>query len=146
MTTLSIYFSSYCGYYIINYLTWKVNKMKKGTTAVCTAALVAAIVLSPATAFADTVTSDSSVQHATEGSRSQVQPLAEGFPAEGGTWQYGRNLIKAWSNYFHPSKVHASTVTSGNKKSVSPNTRAGYWSYATLNGFYSTANYYYRVV
>ena len=34
MTTLSIYFSSYCGYCIINYLTWKMNKMKKGTTAV----------------------------------------------------------------------------------------------------------------
>lgn len=29
MTTLSIYFSSYCGYCIINYLTWNVNKMKK---------------------------------------------------------------------------------------------------------------------
>lgn len=54
MTTLSIYFSSYCGYCIINYLTWKVNKMKKGTTAVCTAALVAAIVLSPANGFYST--------------------------------------------------------------------------------------------
>ncbi len=25
MTTLSIYFSSYCGYCIINYLTWRVK-------------------------------------------------------------------------------------------------------------------------
>ncbi|WP_431520211.1 lactococcin 972 family bacteriocin [Bifidobacterium pseudolongum] len=79
-------------------------------------------------------------------SDSGVMPLAEAFPVEGGTWQYGRNLVKAWSNYYHPTKPHASTVTSGNKRSVSANTRAGYWSYATLNGFYSSANYYYRVL
>lgn len=75
-----------------------------------------------------------------------VSPLAEAFPAEGGTWQYGRNVAKAWSNYYHPNRVHASTVKANNTQATSPNTAAGKWSYATMHGWWLSASYYYRVL
>lgn len=71
---------------------------------------------------------------------------AEMHPAEGGTWQYGHALqIKAWSNYWHPSWAHASTVKLRNKQLVTPYAAKGSWSTAEIWAFDGTPSYYYRV-
>lgn len=61
-----------------------------------------------------------------------ASPAYEAFPNEGGTWQYGANPVKMWSNYWHANKCHGSSVYTNTNKSVSIDTAAGHWSYAQL--------------
>ena len=74
-----------------------------------------------------------------------VSPAYEVFPNEGGTWQYGTNLVKMWSNYWHTSRCHGSSVYTDTNKNVSVDIAPGYWSYAQLHWYDSSARYYYRV-
>lgn len=74
-----------------------------------------------------------------------ASPAYEAFPNEGGTWQYGANPVKMWSNYWHASKCHGSSVYTNTNKSVSIDTAAGQWSYAQLWVYDSSARYYYRI-
>lgn len=70
----------------------------------------------------------------------------EDFPAEGGSWQYGDNGFRAYSNYWNPTKTHGSSVSNRFKSDTSPCTAANKWSYAQINvtlGFQS--HYYYRL-
>lgn len=62
-----------------------------------------------------------------------VALAAEQFPAEGGSWQYGDNGFRAYSNYWHASKTHGSSVSAGNKTSTSICTARNKWSYAQVN-------------
>lgn len=74
-----------------------------------------------------------------------VSPLAEAYPAEGGTWQYGSNPAKMWSNYWHTSRCHGSSVVTSTAKSRSIDTASGHWSYAQIWGHGFGIKYYYRV-
>ncbi|CNF06940.1 bacteriocin%2C lactococcin 972 family [Mycobacterium tuberculosis] len=48
----------------------------------------------------------------------------------GGTWDYGATAT-TWSNYYHGSVCHGSSVYADAVLVRSPNTAAGYWSYAS---------------
>ncbi|MEM5632504.1 lactococcin 972 family bacteriocin [Bacillus toyonensis] len=48
----------------------------------------------------------------------------------GGTWNYGTGGGSVWSNYYHGSKVHKSSVI-GQYYYSSPWTNPGYTSYAS---------------
>ncbi len=58
----------------------------------------------------------------------------------GGSWSYGTNeeiypgQKYAWSNYNHPSRTHASSVTLDGKKNDSGPTKAGVQSKASIVG------------
>ena len=70
----------------------------------------------------------------------------EDFPAEGGSWQYGDNSFRAYSNYWNPTKTHGSSVNNRFKSDTSPCTQANKWSYSQINvtlGFQS--HYHYRL-
>ena len=54
--------------------------------------------------------------------------------AGGGTWDYGiANLLPGtnWSNYYHGSRAHGSSVEGDAGLVRSPNVAAGRWSYAS---------------
>lgn len=76
--------------------------------------------------------------------------LAQGplyqYPSEGGTWQYGFWNARVRSNYHHPSECHRSTVEYNGNQQRSVDTRAGYYSYASIgayNAWYNDDAYYY---
>lgn len=57
----------------------------------------------------------------------------------GGIWEHGTTVVginrkKAYSNYFHPTKVHKSSVTIGTLYNTSGWVRAGKTSYASAEG------------
>lgn len=62
--------------------------------------------------------------------------------ASGGTWNYGVNETVVWSNYYHASKVHKSSVI-GYTTHSSAWTSPKYWSYssASKSGFTNKAYY-----
>lgn len=60
--------------------------------------------------------------------------MAAVVSAGGGTWDYGiQNLLPGmnWSNYYHSSRAHGSSVEGDVGLVRSPNMAAGYWSYAS---------------
>lgn len=68
------------------------------------------------------------------------------YPAAGGTWQYGFWDVRVRSNYLHPSVCHHSTVEYNGNQQRSVDTRAGYYSYASIgayNAWYNNEGYYY---
>jgi len=70
------------------------------------------------------------------------------YPAEGGTWTYGLSpgLITPYSNYYHPSRCHGSSVYDDWGSASSINTAGGHQSQASTSGTIFTHNrYYYRV-
>lgn len=69
--------------------------------------------------------------------------LADQISIGGGTWNYGAGSQVVWSNYHHPSVCHGSTAV-GQYTVRSPDTAAGYWSYASAPVKVSGNNAYYR--
>lgn len=70
------------------------------------------------------------------------------YPAQGGTWTYGLSagLISPYSNYWHGSRCHGSTVSTDWASSRSIDVRAGQTSHAQASGNALTHNnYYFRV-
>jgi lactococcin 972 family bacteriocin len=68
------------------------------------------------------------------------------YPSEGGQWNYGYTVLGAYSDYFHSSKKHGSTVvnsSTGVKNDATAN--AGYWSQAFLQTTYSGCSFYYSL-
>lgn len=76
--------------------------------------------------------------------------LAQGplyqYPQDGGgTWEYGFWNIRVRSNY-NTNVCHRSTVEYNGNQQRSVNTRAGYYSYASIgayNAWYNNDEYYY---
>ncbi|MDO5066682.1 MAG: lactococcin 972 family bacteriocin [Propionibacteriaceae bacterium] len=65
----------------------------------------------------------------------------------GGTWDYGTNIALgvAWSNFWHPSKNHASSVRIGANVYSSPCVGARQNAYAERwRPPFTSAGYYYR--
>ena len=62
----------------------------------------------------------------------------------GGTWDYGTGGGRVWSNYHHGSKCHGSSVRGASGLVRSPDTRAGYWSYASDRDTIWVDRAYYR--
>lgn len=69
------------------------------------------------------------------------------YPAEGGQWNYGLTAgVHAYSDYYHPSQCHGSSVYNdwGNNRSI--DTAGGQWATSALGASPWTHNsYYYRV-
>ena len=60
--------------------------------------------------------------------------MAAVVSAGGGTWDYGiASLFPStnWSNYYHVSRAHGSSVEGDEGLKRSPNVTAGRWSYAS---------------
>jgi len=69
--------------------------------------------------------------------------LADQISVGGGIWNYGAGEEVVWSNYYHSSKCHGSTAV-GQYTDRSPDTSAGYWSYASAPVKVTGNNAYYR--
>lgn len=69
------------------------------------------------------------------------------YPSEGGTWDYGVDywVMKTWSNYYHPSRVHHSTACSASACTQSGWVPAGYWSNASRLATWGGNTAYYNV-
>jgi lactococcin 972 family bacteriocin len=69
------------------------------------------------------------------------------YPPEGGTWDYGVDywVMKTWSNYHHPSRVHHSTACSSSACTYSGWVPAGYWSKAERLASWGGNTAYYKV-
>ncbi|MBB4071312.1 lactococcin 972 family bacteriocin [Canibacter oris] len=72
------------------------------------------------------------------------------YPAEGGTWDYGVDSSTIWSNYYHSTRSHGSSVRNCHGSLTrSPNVGPGHWSHATrydgCTGWFKTDQAYYRV-
>ncbi|MGO4586217.1 lactococcin 972 family bacteriocin [Arthrobacter sp. 2RAF6] len=68
------------------------------------------------------------------------------YPVEGGHWNYGFNGVGIYSDYFHGSRCHGSSVWNdwGNNRSI--DVSPGQWSNSWLGATPWTNNkYYYRV-
>ena len=65
---------------------------------------------------------------------------------DGGTWNYGIGVLGAYSDYYHVSRDHGSSVYSADRsKSDSDISMAGDWSNALLGAYWGTGcSYYYR--
>lgn len=62
-----------------------------------------------------------------------------------GTWDKGSEYGIVWSNYYHPFRVHGTTVV-GIKTVRSPNVLPGEWSYATTDAMWWGTNHaFYRI-
>ncbi|MBW3086742.1 hypothetical protein KEM60_02971 [Austwickia sp. TVS 96-490-7B] len=63
---------------------------------------------------------------------------------DGGLWDYGHNYKDVWSNYWHPSKSHGSSVIKNGQKFDSGCVGANVRSYASTgaNWWDSVAEYY----
>lgn len=63
----------------------------------------------------------------------------------GGTWSYGTNSRVVYSNFYHPSRYHGSSVRTykGLITIRSPKTAAGKWSYAQVRRSPSTNEAFY---
>ncbi|GAA4552472.1 hypothetical protein GCM10023192_82300 [Amycolatopsis samaneae] len=59
--------------------------------------------------------------------------LATTEPAGGGTWSYGVSLGVNYSDYYHPTKWHKSSVRSGGVTRHSGCAAPGTWSHATIS-------------
>lgn len=69
----------------------------------------------------------------------------EVYPNEGGQWIYGASWPQAYSNYYHATRCHGSTVASDSKTSRSVDIRPGKWSDEHIWWYSGAARYYYRV-
>jgi lactococcin 972 family bacteriocin len=70
------------------------------------------------------------------------------YPSQGGTWTYGLStgLISPYSNYYHGSKCHGSSVVTDWASSRSIDTYKGKTSHAQAAGnAYTHDKYYFRV-
>lgn len=62
----------------------------------------------------------------------------------GGTWNYGVDDKQVWSNYYHASKVHKSSVI-GYTTHSSAWTSPKYWSYSSASKSAFTNKSYYDI-
>lgn len=49
----------------------------------------------------------------------------------GGTWNHGYNSSSVWSYYYHGSRCHTASITSGNRLVAKSRKPAGYWAKAS---------------
>lgn len=63
----------------------------------------------------------------------------------GGTWNYGNGKIYSWSNYYHKSKTHKSSVTVGNYTTSSGWISKNKWAKASAKkSLWSTSQFYWN--
>lgn len=75
---------------------------------------------------------------------SSVSALAATQNVSGGTWNYGISNSKVYSNYYHKTKKHSSSVKNGyNERSYSGTVGANKTSYASIKSHWSAIDYSY---
>ncbi|MFC9297763.1 lactococcin 972 family bacteriocin [Streptomyces sp. NPDC057011] len=74
---------------------------------------------------------------------SAAPALATTVSVGGGTWDYGAGTATVWSDYYHGSKCHGSSVQ-GEYYDASGNVSAGSWAFASAPVKLSGNKSYYR--
>ncbi|MCR6514421.1 MAG: lactococcin 972 family bacteriocin [Clostridium sp.] len=75
-----------------------------------------------------------------------VTGLAKTVQVGGGTWNYGTGSGRVYSEYYHASEIHGSSVVNGNGvKDTDYNRAKGQWSDASTSSTWKVDNSYYHV-
>ncbi len=79
---------------------------------------------------------------------SATTALADSANVAGGVWDYGTKVVglnkkQVYSNYYHSTKTHSSSVTIGTTYVPSGNVAAKYTSYASATGAWNATTHAY---
>ncbi|MCU1526698.1 MAG: hypothetical protein JWP75_461 [Frondihabitans sp.] len=126
----------------------RIMKIRLFSIALIAAAAVGTILVAPVAAEAAQRASLATSDRAEFGvvlPDSATAPKTVTFPG-GGTWDYGTNA-GTYSNYFHKSKKHATSVVNGNATYASSGTaRANAWSKVSIFHTWTGNKAFYRFV